>query len=335
MHKVLSLIFLLAEICYASSACESTIGLERDFCKKVEVPSNTKFVKLRGGMSNSEVYKIGSYVVRILDTNLDKQKRLNELLLHKELASKNMAPKLVSVDDNTDPHVIVMDYIKGRNFDFEKDWTNAGIRYQIANILRTIHQSGLEFQSTDTIVEQIRNFTYVKSKFPTDLEKWRGSLLTEAEQYKATLVPVHGDLSCMNILISESGQVYFIDFQEVRMDSVYAELGYFFYESGIDTPDIIRCFLGEYLEREPDQHELDSISFYMRATAFLCGIYLSNWIDPKFCSDILDKILKNLKKHGIDYFRKERYDKMDLQNMAPEQRAEYVLGFFRDCERRD
>lgn len=335
MHKILFLIFFFAEVCCACTVCGSQVGLDSEFFGKFGIPFDGKLEKLRGGLSSSEVYKLDSCVVRILDSCLDKQKRLDELMLHKYLASKDMAPKLISVDDDADPHVIVMDYIRGRNFDFEKDLANVEIRQQIVNILRTIHQSGLRIQSADTIVEQIRNFKYVESRFPTDLEKWRDSLLTEAEEYRNTPVPVHGDLSCMNILISDSGQVYFIDFQEVRMDSIYSELGYFLYESGVDAPDAIRCFLKEYFGRDPTQHESDAISFYMRATAFLCGIYLSNWVDPGFNSDALDNILKNLKKRGIDYFKNERYDKMDLENMTPDQRAEYVLSFYRDCERRD
>lgn len=317
------------------------IGINK-FSKQFNIPPNTNIDSLRGGMSSSNVYKINlskkSFVIRTLDLNMPIQNRLSELNMHKALSKKGLAPNIIFVDNEKDPYIIVMDYINGRTFNPKIDLTNKNILNQIINSLKIIHnlsnntihlynKSMMEF-----IKDYIEDIKIKNIPIPTNLFKWHHQLSKMHEKYKTPKTIIHGDLSPRNILISNDNVVYFIDFQEVREDSIFAEFGYFFYESGIDNTKTIKSILEQYFNRKISNFEIQATLFYMKATAFLSGIFRLSWIDKKYKSKDLDKILKNLKERGIRYFKKGDYDKIQLDQISLEERTKYVLSFFKDFE---
>ena len=311
-----------------------------DFSKKLHVSSETIFKLLRGGMSSSSIYKYNlenkSFAIRLLSYEASIENRLSELNMHKFLAEQGLAPNILYVDNEKDPHIIVMKYIDGRVFNPKFDLVNDNIMKQIVDGLNQIHCSCNIELYNDTMIDSIKGFVKnlktEKTVVPSKFFKWYEQLIQEYEEYKSKNVPIHGDFAPGNIIISKEGRVYFIDFQEARNDSVFAEFGYFFYESGIDNIETIKSVLAKYFNREVKNFELNAVLFYMKATAFLSGMFRLSWIDKNYTVENLDEILENLKENGIDYFKKGDYDKIGLKKLDAQKRANYVLSFFKDYE---
>lgn len=309
-----------------------------DFIKKYNISNNPTLTKLREGMSSSEVYKLdlpkSSVIIRILASDINTENRISELNMHKGLSEKNLAPKILFIDNERDPHLIVMEYINGWKFNPRIDFHNKAIMKQILDGLRIIHNStGIELcnpSMMDVIEDFFNQIKENKISVSLNLFNWYDNLKKASKKYKTLLVNIHGDLAPGNILISKKGKVYFIDFQESRRDSVFAEFGYFFYESGIDDQKIIRSILEKYFNRKVTDFELKAVLFYMKATALLCGLYRMQWIDKKYTQRDLAIILDGLGKFGRDYLKKGDYDKIDLEKMDPEKRTKYVLSFFNE-----
>lgn len=313
-----------------------------NFIKKYNISNDAALTQLRGGMSSSEVYKLDlpkCSVIRVLASDISVGNRLSELNMHKYLAKKNLAPKILFIDNEKDPHIIVMEYIDGWKFNPRIDFHNKAIMKQVLDGLRIIHSSPDIRLCNPSMMEAIEDFVNEIKKNKTSIGlyffNWYDNLKKASNKYKSSLVNIHGDLTPGNILISKKGKVYFIDFQESRRDSIFAEFGYFFYESGLHTisvrdENIIKSVLGEYFKREVTNFEFRAVLFYMKATAFLCGLYRTQWIDKKYTSRDLTIMLERLGEFGRDYLKKGDYDKIDLEIMDPEKRTKYVLSFFNE-----
>ncbi len=341
-YKTIFLIFtLFSASLYATKLNElDYIGIKK-FAKNFGISLEINVELLRGGMSSSSVYKINlpekSLVIRILSKNTPIENRISELNMHKFLSEKGLAPEIVFTDNEKNPYIIVIDYINGRIFNPKTDLNNENILNQIIQGLRIIHN----FSNTDifhnkpmleSIGDSVQGIKISKKKVPSEFFKWYDQLTEVYKKYKTSKIIIHGDLAPGNILISDDKKVYFIDFQESRRDSVFAEFGYFFYESGIDDPKTMRYVLEKYFNRKVSDFELKATLFYVKATAFLAGVFRLCWIDGRYESEDLDKIMKNLKESGISYFKKGDYDKIELDQISSENRAKYVLSFFKDFE---
>lgn len=340
--KTIFLIFSLfsASLCATRLNELDYIGI-KEFAKNFGISLDTDMELLRGGMSSSNVYKINlpekSLVIRIIGKDIPIENRISELNMHKFLSEKGLAPEIIFTDNEKNPYIIVMDYIKGRIFNPKTDLNNENILNQIIYGLRTIHN----FPNSDifhnkpmleSIGDSVQGIKISKKKVPSEFFRWYDQLTELYKKYKTSKIIIHGDLAPGNILISNEGNVYFIDFQEARGDSVFAEFGYFFYESGIDDLEVIRYILEKYFNRKISDFELQATLFYMKATAFLAGLFRLSWIDNRYKSEDLDKIMKNLKESGISYFKKGDYDKIKLDQISSENKAKYVLSFFKDFE---
>ncbi len=331
MIKLLFFVLFFTGVCFPNSDVpEFHRHKIEEFYKKENI-QNTKLEPLRGGMSQSFVYKLApSYVIRLLSSRVSKEQRKNEIIFHKTFEKQGIVPKIYYIDDENDPYMIVMQFIEGRNF-APADIHDENIMNQIISSLKIIHSATLEIENTQTMLGQIENFRYDKERLPSDFERWRTMLLQDATKYESAKVPVHGDLSRWNILIQEPGnKVYFLDFQETRLDSIYPELGYFFYESGIDDKKAQQTFLKRYYGKDFIEFETEAVEFYYRVTAFACGVYLLHWIDPKYKEKELSRIYTSLAKRGVENFQGEHIDKLVLEKMSPEERVKYVLSFFKD-----
>lgn len=309
---------VMAFISSCSACCDSTARL------------------LGGGMSSSKVYEIDflnqKEVIRLLDQGISEQQRKYEFEMHKFAAEKSLAPQINCVGEEDSPYFIIMKYIEGRNFSPEQDFGNKQIMKNIIDAIKHIHQAKNLTVTKKSMIELLA--IPDGSVYPAALPNWIRNTGEESKKYPIEFVPIHGDLAPGNILISTDEKVYLIDFQEARQDSIFAELGYFFYESGIDDDVKIQSFLRDYLGREVNQEDMKHVWFYMKTTALLCGIYRLNQIDTKqYTTEDLDRLLKEKNDRGIDYFKSGDYDKMGLEGLDSSTRANYVLSFFRDYER--
>lgn len=306
-----------------------------EFIRKFDTSHSIPLMPLRGGMSSSQVYKFElgrkAFVLRTLAPDINIENRISEIKMHEFMAAHNLAPKILLIDNETDPKLIIMEYIDGRNFNQKTDFNNKAIVSQIIKGMKIIHTStDIQFSGPsmlDSIELQIKG---TQNKLPQAILKCYEELKKSNTDYGAFLINIHGDLAPGNILISKDGSVYFMDFQEARKDSLFAEFGYFFYESGMTDLRIIQSILAEYLGRNAGESELKATLFYMRASALLCGLYRLDWIDASYTTADLDMILAKLTERGTSYFKDGDYDKRDLEGMDSEKRMKYVLSFFND-----
>jgi thiamine kinase-like enzyme len=254
--------------------------------------------------------------------------------MHKFTSLNKIAPKLIFVDSEENPFVVVMEYIDGRLFDFS-DFKNKEIMDKIIKYLKIIHTANTKPNlSKVSMMEEAQRFVNQLKKenvaLPSEFNKWHQSLIEEYKKVQhIKLVPTHGDLWTKNILIGKDGNVYFIDFQESRYDDPLCDLGYFLYGSGIEDLNDIEMFTSKYLGRKVTKRDMENVLFYIKASAFIDGLYRFLWIKNIKTSKQLDKILLNIKHNASFYFQRGDYSKDEFNALNSEDKVKYVLSFFK------
>ncbi|MDR0942880.1 MAG: phosphotransferase [Holosporales bacterium] len=339
----------LSLICFLF--CNCFAALERDVCETTRIEAiakitrdfkggcKTQLTELRGGLSGAELYTFEvsgkKYVLKVALKTESQLRRVSELQMHKFCSSRGIAPRLVFVDDEENPFIVVMEYIDGRLFRFS-DFQNKEIMDKVIGHLRNIHAAGTELcltrvsmmEEASHFIEQLKQG---EIELPSEFDNWRQSLF---ESYKGIRrvesIPTHGDLWTKNILIAEDERVYFIDFQESRYDDPLCDLAYFLYGSGLEDFEDIKAFTSKYLGEEADEDSLKRVLFYVKASAFINGLYRFLWIrDVKTSSRQLDEILSKVERNASFYYQMGDYSKEEFDRLELEDKLKYVLGFFK------
>ncbi len=228
------------------------------------------------------VFKIGNYVIKIYapkESGMNTESDYYTEIFGMERASALgiAVPKLVAkgtVEDKYNFRYLIMDYIDGQALGDIRDTLSNEHKMMIGRKLRSItdkiNTQCQTFNNIDIIDRELSNdrWNIFKDSFNNERIKYLKELVLENEVY------VHGDLNPDNVLISENGSVYIIDFADALLapseyelaaiicdlfnfDSAYMK-GYFVEQNIEDITDlclkgllihdfgsnIIRCNLG-------------------------------------------------------------------------------------------
>jgi Ser/Thr protein kinase RdoA (MazF antagonist) len=97
----------------------------------------------------------------------------------------------------------------------------------------------------------------------TELKSPELAALLEEERIRPALI--HGDMTTQNVIISDDGQLYIIDWDRIKVGSVYAEVATALMNTTLFNPDFIHSLLKGYEELHPfDRTERRLISSLYR-----------------------------------------------------------------------
>ncbi|KRF10705.1 phosphotransferase [Paenibacillus sp. Soil787] len=179
-------------------------------------------------------------------------------------------------------------------------------RRRMASAIRTHGQNRKWYKKYGKYCKRLTDRTWAHLKSP-EIE----DLLKKEEDHPAL---IHNDITSPNVIISETGQLFIIDWDRVKVGSIYADLAKALMNTTQFNPDFILALLKGYEERRPlDETERKLISALYRlpreawhATRFphqsrsleMLDIFEQTWHPRLKAMDFLDEWTKSIPKEN-------------------------------------
>ncbi|MBU4689534.1 phosphotransferase [Mycoplasma zalophidermidis] len=210
---------------------------------------------------------------------------LNKLSLFDKLKCNE---KVIFENEN----MIIRKYINSLDINFGNEY----IITDIAKAISELHCSRIKLkdnvirQRIEKYIEVLNNHRKFNLVFTPNIIK---TLLTYAE-FLTNDVPSHNDLNKENILLDNTNNIKFIDFEYSSMNSIYFDLSYC--ASALElSPELEIKFLNSYSENSSRIIDLNEYH-KTKALANFYGIAWSLTINPEFdFSWLINNVLDNLK----------------------------------------
>ena len=236
--------------------------------------------QLSGGqMSSMQLCVVNGkkYVTRIINTPLSV--RRDEVLIHVDMAAKNIAPHIYYYQD--DYSLMIMEYIEGKTL----CWQQA----RGDNVLQCIAQKVRSISSCDketlTYAKRINIFDIISScyeKIKTRSCAIEGAIFDEAfdkaqivyhriESRKPRLVLSHNDLHPRNIFFTNN-DISIIDWETIGLNYEFFDLALYSLYSCLRDEDEYNLFT-YYLQKEPSAQDLQQF----KDVKLLISVYGSFW----------------------------------------------------------
>jgi thiamine kinase-like enzyme len=254
---------------FGNPILNKTIVLRNTLDRTPGLKGWSSYEPITGGAMNTN-YKVivdkKTLTLRILSSNPDlKMNRKNELYNLKIASKLKLAPKVV--DYNLDNNVIVTEYLEGKTVT-NSQLQNKYFTFEVIDKIKELHE-GPKFLDDLDPLDKFNEY-YAKCinsnyKLPKEFKKnlkHINRISKVLNDIPKLSVPCHGDLWAPNILITDNGEIKFIDFEfSGNADPLY-EIGNFWNESGLSfdiLQDIIRHYYGHYSNKKTYIAELYSI----------------------------------------------------------------------------
>jgi thiamine kinase-like enzyme len=308
--------------------------------KKFAAGDKTGLKEIEGGLSDSEVYVFKSnggqkYILKKSGNWPDRDGKLVALEMNKFCAFNGISPRLLYVDDEDNPKIVVMDYIDGRIFSIE-DFYNDKILYKIVENLKRLHDVRISpaFKKVSLLQELQASVARVKKKkvaLPSKFDNWYKHLLKLFSEFKSSaMVQCHCDLGARNILIENEEKIYFIDFQCTLCESPLFDIAHLLYKSDLDDEEIVRKILKQYLGHKATNAEMKKVLFYKSVNAFVVGHIRVTWLQNTTTAAELDDLMSRPTASSSRYLRRGDLTKREFNELSQREKIEYALSFFKD-----
>jgi thiamine kinase-like enzyme len=238
------------------------------------------FTELTGGMTSTKLYTFEllgkKYVLRILKgKHLDDKQ--NEVRAQEIAASMGIAPELTYVSE--DSTLIVMPFIEGHTLTSE-DLKNKDVVESLGMMLGKLHKYPGEFYSNISTGERVmKHYARALKKgvaFPSVYQALYEDYMVQDEILnRGDFALCHGDLNPANILITNEGRIYIIDWTSGNLTNLYTDLGYLTFSCGFNDAQS-RVFLTAYFGHEPTHEEWIQFKLAQKRTCFVTA---SVWFD--------------------------------------------------------
>lgn len=294
---------------------------DKQLLKALNVKS-FEFKALDGGFTSAQLCLITSesgkqYVLKTLKPKATIERRKEQVLAQCFAAERGMAPKVEYIDPEW--RFFVMTYIKGRTLK-RSDLQNKLLLQKIANLLKQLHTQQTPFYRLRPQVSRVKkHYARAVSKgvvFPSMYASLLNTYFEESKHWlcKDDLVWCHGDLNPGNILLTDAGDIYLIDWEAASLEHPYAELGYFALINGLSFAQQT-TFLKAYLNTPAVDEELVYLDDAMRRVSFVTAAvwfdFSENTKDKELSPSVREKRLnallydKNLIT-GLEYIAMEK-----------------------------
>ncbi len=292
--KVLGCIFLLAAFILCTLQVKKpsipSIFLQTNVLSNLYALAGTKDLKivpLKGGMSESELYKIDSndqhYVVRFMRHRSEASK-VREVAVQTIASQNSWGPHLYASD--IDEGWIIMEYIKPTPLT-QADRMNDDTYRALGKSLRKIH-TGPDFPLVRDKVKEVEeklDYVHKEGKIPQSIsyEVLQNIIDSIIKNRSDIIAPTHRDLNPGNIIFS-GNRLYIIDFEDAAQDDPFYDLGTvgLFFVTNFHHE---KLFLNAYFNRLPTQQEL--MHYYQMKQIALLSSGLS------FLKRIPQEVIKN------------------------------------------
>ena len=292
---------------------------------------------LLGGISKSKLFKFNAngktYVLRLLAKDKPLESRISEISAHRIADNLDIAPKVVYIDSEENPNIVIMEFVEGRLFERE-DLSNKTLLKKIMVALKEFQNYPKKFGiSNKTNIDGIDDLYKRKldkgTIYPSGFNEMLNELKEDYRLFSAGKSIIHGDLNPGNIIITKEEKIYFIDFALSGIDNPFADIGWFACILGA-TDKQISDILEAYLNRTPTINETKCVKFFINETNFLLATL---WIGRQDERDkeTLDNILaSNDLKRSSEYINEGiTVDHIIKQNNSLEL-TKYALSWFKE-----
>ena len=243
-----------------------------------------KFENLKKGMTsaNNLTFEIGDkkYLVKIFNKKKTEEKRKGEIAAIKAFSDLELGTKLVAVAK--DSSFYTREYIPGKTLKF-KDLQDEKILISMAKSMKKLHESKTDISSRSLLERAQKHFDSVKKKkiaLPTGFDESFEKFKKLYSKLKNIPGFCHNDLNPHNILVSDDGKIYFIDFGNSGNANIYEELGYFTALNGLEG-EMLSKFLNAYFVRKPTNEELEAVKLAQKLVYFTSACVYFDFSETK------------------------------------------------------
>lgn len=149
----------------------------------------------------------------------------------------------------------------------------------VAHILRTLHSSKVRFNNDFNVFREIRTYETLLANANAvmysgydDVREEIFALEDKLNNYGVQLTACHNDLVAENLVKSETGEVYLIDWEYSGMNDLHWDLAALFLENDF-SPDNQEYFLHQYFGTDIPAHTYEKIKIYQ----ILMDVLWSQW----------------------------------------------------------
>jgi thiamine kinase-like enzyme len=294
--------------------------------------------KMVGGLSIASLFELTiddkRYVLRLLSPDKSHYKRKSEAKAHQKATELGIAPQLHYIDDVEDPFVIIMDYIEEARTLTRYDLNNGKLMCELMTTLRKFHNiSDIDLHTQSRMNSLDKTYkAYSESgkvSYPSCYSDLLTKLKKDFDSVHTLLTPIHGDLSPRNVLLTNDGKIFLIDFAEAHLGDFFVDFGWFSCVTEAD-PIQIDFLLKAYLQREPTTAEIKKVLFFKNFSYF----FLSNsWLRRQNERDpnTLDLLLASPSiPPASDYIHKDITPEDILSSGDQLSITKYSLGFLKE-----
>ena len=247
-------------------------------------PEQIKFKNQKGGMTSAVNLQFSidgtKYLVKIFSKKKTKEMRQKEIESVRTFSDLGLGSKLIAVaPDNS---FYIREYIPGKVLKF-KDTQNEKVLISVAKSMKKLHEFKADIPSRSLLERVQKHFERIKKKgiaTPTGFDESFEKFKVFSSKLKNTSAFCHNDLNPQNILISDEGKIYFIDFGNSGMANIYEELGYFTALNGIEGEMLLK-FLNAYFGRDPTKEELEAVKLAKKLVYFASACVYFDFSETK------------------------------------------------------
>lgn len=305
---------------------------------------NQKDIKLKKqkfGMNSSQNYIFEAnnqkYVLKLFKKRTKLEFRKNEIESVKIFSKLGLGAKLIAVaEDNS---FYIREYTDGKIVK-SSDFQNQKFLINFAKALKKLHDYDTDITSPKSLEycleKHYQSIIKKKIALPSNFEK----VYKECKELYLKLPKrkgfCHNNLNPHNIIISENGNISFIDLVNCGISNIYEELGYVTLLCGIFDKNL-QLFLENYLGTQASQKEFEVVKLAQKLVSFLTSLVWFDFSETKKDKKIsieerqqfLDDLLKSKDfKSAEDFIKDGKIVSIKSRNKLLVK--QYALAFYKN-----
>ncbi|MDR1390928.1 MAG: phosphotransferase [Holosporales bacterium] len=342
LKKVVATSLLILAVCHTTDSIANQSDMLPASVAKImnTATEKIKLEKRRKGKDPAGTYTFeldnAKYTVKVFGKRAKLENRKKEIDIAETLSEEGVGAKFIGkAEDNS---LYIREFIDGRVAKYE-DFQNDEIIKKFAVALKKLHACKIDATSSSQLNLTERHFKKIMRREgiarPKGLEVLYDIWKKQHASLPSKTAFCHNNLVPSNILISKTGEIYFINSEYCGKENVYDELGHVTLITGI-SEEKLKNFLKDYLGEAPSEEILKTVKTAQQLANFAVSMHYfassnSGKKDPegiKKQNEELDNMLNSdalksapdlLKENG---FIKVKSRKKDLIK-------EYALAFYK------
>ncbi len=302
-------------------------------------PKEIDLKKQRKGMTSAGTYSFKlngkEYILKVFSKRQNQESRQKEIDSVKIFSELNLGAKFVA--NNPDNSFYIREFVQGKPFKYEYLQDDKNL-VTLAKALKKLHGHKTDLTSRNQLNRAEKHYDRIIKKkiaMPTSFEDSYNKFKTLNASLIVESGFCHNDLNPHNILLSDNGNINFIDSSNAGNSNIYEELGYVTMLNGV-LGEKLETFLNAYFGRAPSQDELNAVKLSQKLVCFLTSLVYFDFSESKKDKDIdlktkiktLDDVLNSdSQESALDMIKEDKY--VSIKSRPKDPVKQYALAFYK------